>query len=53
MIMQNFLNLQTVVDEKVITLPVIEQEPVIGENTFYQEHSPLGIGSNKRSTKLC
>ena len=47
------LNLQTVVDEKVITLPVIEQEPVIGENTFYQEHEPipLGIGSFVNATK--
>jgi len=47
------LNLQTVVDEKVITLPIVEQEPVIGENTFYEEHepTPLGIGSFVDATK--
>jgi len=47
------LNSQNMADEKVITLPVIELEPVIGENTFYEEHEPtsLGIASFVDQTK--
>jgi hypothetical protein len=39
--------------KKVIKLPVVEQEPAIGKNTFYEEHepTPLGITSFVDQTK--
>jgi len=47
------LNLQTVVDEKIVTLPVVELESVVGEHEFYEEHepTPLGIASFVDATK--